>query len=257
VQFPDIRSWISPAPVSTMLVRSANNILNSLRMRSWVDEAPSEEQLNTGGLYGAACIMALFGGHLDFLSRILEEDNVLLLDDKAIFADLILSALPDGTLYKEEATMEVNRRMNRSQVVLSRSNGIEFATGMCMQHKRFSYTGIITGWDSHCHQTEEWIDQMQVDELTRGRNQPFYHVSSLTGIVYYVAEENIVPMHLTPGLALDFLKGGRPIGQFFKGIVYSTSKSDGFGYMIPTNFLRQAYPEDEKAAREYTRKHIC
>jgi F-box protein 21 len=148
VEFPDIRSWISPASVPTMLVRSANNILNSLRMRAFDDDTPSEDQLSSGGLYGAACIMALFGGHLDFLSRMLEEDNMFVLDDKAIFVDLILNALPGHSMHRAEAVMEVNRRMNRPQVIFSRTeNEVKFATGMCVHHKRFGYTGIITGWD--------------------------------------------------------------------------------------------------------------
>jgi F-box protein 21 len=146
--FPDIRSWISPASVPSILIRSANNILNSLRMRGWEEDIEDEIHLNAGGLYGASCIMALFGGHLDFLSRVLDENHLFLLDDKAIFVDLILDALPDDALHKTEVVMAADHRINKRQAVFSRaSDAVQFAVGMCLHHKRFDYSGIIIGWD--------------------------------------------------------------------------------------------------------------
>lgn len=145
---PDFRAWISPASVPTMLVRSANNILNSLRMRGWDDDTSEEGRLSAGGLYGAGCIMALFGGHLEFLSRILEEDNTLLLDDQAIFLDLILPALPDGSLHKTQALADARDRINRRQTIsLRATKNIQFAVGICIHHRRYEYIGVITGWD--------------------------------------------------------------------------------------------------------------
>jgi F-box protein 21 len=146
--FPDIRSWISPASVPSMLIRSANNILSSFRMRGWDDDVNDDDHLIAGGLYGAGCIIALFDGRPDVLSRILNANHLFPLDDKAIFVDLILNVLPDGTLHKAEAAMAADLRINTRQTVFSRvSANIQFTVGMYLRHKRFGYSGIITGWD--------------------------------------------------------------------------------------------------------------
>lgn len=46
------------------------------------------------------------------------------------------------------------------------------------RHIRYSYIGVIFGWNSTCQpdEGEEWIERMDVDTLSRGRKQPFYNV---------------------------------------------------------------------------------
>lgn len=34
-----------------------------------------------------------------------------------------------------------------------------------MQHRKFGYAGVITGWNHRCMQSEEWILAMGVDKL--------------------------------------------------------------------------------------------
>ena len=120
----------------------------------------------------------------------------------------------------------------------------------------------------HCHQSEEWIVQMQVDSLSRGRKQPFYHIISRAGTAYCwfqfyyrkhatystiftdVSEENIEPVRITPELAHEFIHRSPSIGQHFKTIIYASSKIK-YGYMIPINYLREAYPDDEAVSRKY------
>ena len=53
---------------------------------------------------------------------------------------------------------------------------VEFKIGQQFQHKRYGYDGIITGWDAQCSAEPRWIHQMRIDELPRGREQPFYNV---------------------------------------------------------------------------------
>lgn len=48
--------------------------------------------------------------------------------------------------------------------------------GQHFQHKRYGYEAIIVGWDNKCSAEQDWIQQMRVDDLPRGREQPFYHV---------------------------------------------------------------------------------
>jgi F-box protein 21 len=53
---------------------------------------------------------------------------------------------------------------------------VEFKIGQTFQHKRYGYDGVITGWDARCSAEARWIEQMRVDDLPRGREQPFYNV---------------------------------------------------------------------------------
>lgn len=53
---------------------------------------------------------------------------------------------------------------------------VRYRVGQAFVHVRYGYQGFITGWDPVCSMPEEWIENMGVDELPRGRGQPFYHV---------------------------------------------------------------------------------
>lgn len=56
------------------------------------------------------------------------------------------------------------------------SQSVRFKVGQMFRHRRYNYQGVITGWDVECAQSENWISQMGVDRLSRGRHQSFYHV---------------------------------------------------------------------------------
>jgi F-box protein 21 len=53
---------------------------------------------------------------------------------------------------------------------------VQYKIGQIFQHKRYGYEGFIIGWDSRCTADPRWVHQMRVDELPRGREQPFYNV---------------------------------------------------------------------------------
>ena len=55
-------------------------------------------------------------------------------------------------------------------------NRVYFKVGQVFQHRRYSYTAVIIGWDAECLAGEEWISHMNVDSLSKGRYQSFYHV---------------------------------------------------------------------------------
>ena len=56
------------------------------------------------------------------------------------------------------------------------SKSVHFKVGQVFRHKRYNYQGVITGWDVECAAGENWMSQMGVDRLSRGRQQSFYHV---------------------------------------------------------------------------------
>ena len=53
---------------------------------------------------------------------------------------------------------------------------VAFDLGQCLLHRRYSYRGVVVGFDRTCQQSEAWMRSMNVDTLKHGRNQPFYHV---------------------------------------------------------------------------------
>lgn len=53
---------------------------------------------------------------------------------------------------------------------------VHYYVGQHFRHKRFGYTGFVIGWTTKCTAGAAWIHQMHVDDLPRGREQPFFHV---------------------------------------------------------------------------------
>jgi F-box protein 21 len=54
-------------------------------------------------------------------------------------------------------------------------DGVRFKVGQVFRHRRYAYTAVITGWDMECGMNSDWIVHNQVDSLSRGRHQSFYH----------------------------------------------------------------------------------
>lgn len=53
---------------------------------------------------------------------------------------------------------------------------VEHRIGTYFEHRRYGYRGFIVGWNPECAATASWIAQMRVDDLPRGRSQPFYNI---------------------------------------------------------------------------------
>ena len=72
-----------------------------------------------------------------------------------------------------------------------------YTAGHPIKHRAFGYRGVILGTPDHtCMQGAQWIEQMGVDDLPRGRHQPWYHVlvdtrDRPTPQMCYVCHENI------------------------------------------------------------------
>lgn len=69
---------------------------------------------------------------------------------------------------------------------------VKHRIGTHFRHKRYDYEGVIVGWDRRCSAEQRWIEQMRVDELPRGREQPFYN------IVYDHSQEDPTRPRLRP-----------------------------------------------------------
>ncbi|KAK8070605.1 hypothetical protein PG997_010808 [Apiospora hydei] len=112
------------------------------------------------------------------------------------------------------------------------SDIIKYRVGQYFEHKRYQYEGIVTGWDETCKMPEAWIQQMRVDDLEDGRNQPFYHIIDTHRNARYVAQENILPLTEEP--TGDLIT--KIAGRYFK-------RWDSEACVFVSN-LKEEYPED-------------
>ncbi|RMY50839.1 hypothetical protein D0863_14772 [Hortaea werneckii] len=108
---------------------------------------------------------------------------------------------------------------------------VTWQIGTYFRHKRYRYAGIVIGWDTSCGAEPAWIEQMRVDDLPRGRHQPFFNVVADDKSLRYVAEENILPDHSRPGPALMGIAG-----RYFKRWDETQGKF--------VSNLRDEYPDD-------------
>jgi F-box protein 21 len=52
---------------------------------------------------------------------------------------------------------------------------VKYRVGQVFRHRRYAYMAVIVGWDVECGMNPHWIASNGVDNLSRGRNQSFYH----------------------------------------------------------------------------------
>ena len=55
---------------------------------------------------------------------------------------------------------------------------------------RYDYKCVIYGWDVNCQMSDQWIQQMGVNQLQCGPTQPFYNVLVEDGTNRYAAQGN-------------------------------------------------------------------
>lgn len=83
-----------------------------------------------------------------------------------------------------------------------RNSNVDFSCGQQVRHLKYNYRGVIVGWDSVCIQSREWMKIMNVESLTHGTGQPFYHVlvdvrDRTDGQTTYAAQENLTEIFCT------------------------------------------------------------
>lgn len=108
---------------------------------------------------------------------------------------------------------------------------IQYRVGQVFRHRRYGYTAVIIGWDKECGMNSDWRLQNQVQSLSRGVNQSFYHALVEDMSIRYVAEDNVEVIKPTMPTSLMSLAG-----QYFK-------RWDPKNHMFVSN-IRDEYPED-------------
>jgi hemimethylated DNA binding protein len=134
---------------------------------------------------------------------------------------------------------------------------VAYDLGQCVMQKMdvprkgvvAGHRGVVVGWDSECRQSDEWCRTMRVDELPKGRAQPFYAVLVDTrdrpGMpqIQYVAQERLkgIDLQLIEHPYFVFGDGGLP-GQ--RHYVFTGQSDKEKGTWEPSQRLREQYPLD-------------
>ncbi|KAM3069928.1 hypothetical protein ACMFMF_008282 [Clarireedia jacksonii] len=111
------------------------------------------------------------------------------------------------------------------------TGNVKFRVGKVFRHRRYRYIAAIIGWDVECGMDSTWIVDHQIDDLTRGRHQSFYHALVEDASIRYVAEDNI-EMVEEP----DVTQLLKVAGQYFK-------RYDKEACKFVANF-KEEYPDD-------------
>jgi hemimethylated DNA binding protein len=98
---------------------------------------------------------------------------------------------------------------------------VKYTPGTVFKHRLFGYRGVIMGSTPTCEASEQWMQQMRVDELPGGRKQPFYwtmvDVRDRPVQTTYVAQCNVVPLSaqvLHPDVASIFRSFDTAVGRY-------------------------------------------
>ena len=85
---------------------------------------------------------------------------VLALFMRLTFGDMRVALLLGSRLQQPQTLFLTLSRVAR------RGRGSDrFRVGQIIVHKRYSYRGVITGWDRTCEADEDWMEQMNVEAL--------------------------------------------------------------------------------------------
>lgn len=189
--------FLGPANELEMVLRTGRNILVSvdgLRMpgEQPADEEDSELQPDPDAAKYAALWSLFIQGDSDpvmattrrrqatrYLLEKLQSDYPQDVDMYAEIAPPLLEGLPEHTLVLQ-LVQQLIAAGREAKIPVTRpdpdADPVQHRIGTYFEHKRYGYRGFIVGWDPTCAATANWIVQMRVDDLPRGRDQPFYNI---------------------------------------------------------------------------------
>ncbi|KAH8688899.1 putative F-box only protein [Talaromyces proteolyticus] len=187
---------------SEIVLRCGRNILNSLRV---MPEPPDHESLKLdfisagyASLWSIILVtprsrLAEIRRHIPWFMDLLDRDyhwDIFLVEQHIL---PLFEELPEYENFREslhimQAVDEMPRRVRKRE---AENKNIRYRVGEVFCHRRYKYRAIIIGWDAECGAGEQWMRQMNIDQLQAGRHQSFYHAHVEDRSVRYVAEENI------------------------------------------------------------------
>lgn len=186
-------SHFGPAPTRDIVLRSIRNMMNSLRSQpagqqrtTWRKNQLDKDSFEYAILWAYLLLNGLTVPNLPYpiaVGQLLQEHFPM---DVGLFEEYVTPSLHSRqsrrthTHHLIEITHSIRmadsipKPMTRRDTATNAS--VKYKVGQMMQHKRYSYQGVITGWTSVCKADEQWIIMQEVDRLPKGRLQSFYHV---------------------------------------------------------------------------------
>ncbi|CAH1128049.1 unnamed protein product [Ceutorhynchus assimilis] len=126
---------------------------------------------------------------------------------------------------------------------VKRPEYVQFAVGMVMKHKKFSYRCVIFNWDKECVASPTWISQNQIADLKYGTKQPFYNVIGEDYSHRYVAQENLMLCKDT-----NMPQDNGVLGRYFSHF-HNT-------YFVPNRVTEKLFPHDGAIRRKFENELI-
>ncbi|KAG0707460.1 YccV-like-domain-containing protein [Suillus ampliporus] len=235
--------YITPASSTSMLVRASRNVLASFS--NFPANPVSEDVLHTA-FYASLMVNVIFMNNHRYLLNIMKHINRFLLDLLPVLVDSLTPLL--NSHLQEQLTKHCKAVMEDEKEAAATSHPrstlireMKFFVGMIFNHAAHGYVGYIYGWDPSCAATEDWIREMGVDSLSRGRHQPFYHALTQNGSSRYVAEDNIRPTCLESADVRRIFIDAPEAGRYFEDL----TQVDERARFLLSPELNAAYPDDD------------
>ncbi|GAB7352092.1 hypothetical protein MBLNU459_g2592t1 [Dothideomycetes sp. NU459] len=213
-----VYAYLSPAYTRDMVLRTGRNIMRSVNEAREHREDLGEQEVDAdAAFYSFLWSILMFGPNntrdrQNYVPYLLEHFKQHFPEDIGLIERYLLPMYNGHpALHQLIGMIEDHRIADRNaRPITSRDENctaVKYRVGQYFRHLRYHYVGIIVGWDSSCRAGEQWISQMGVTDLPRGREQSFYHILAADKSSRYVAEENIIPLSETPSQSLMKLAG--------------------------------------------------
>ncbi|KIJ66265.1 hypothetical protein HYDPIDRAFT_86448 [Hydnomerulius pinastri MD-312] len=250
-----IMRYVQPAGVASMVIRASRNILASFSL------LPPGENVPEGDLHAAfyvgLTVNLVFMNDRRYLLNIMKHIGRFPLDILSVLTDALAPALDppirEQLLVSCKAAHEDEDEAAAAVTLRSAiATPVKHFVGMIFKHAKYEYFGYIYGWEPSCMASESWIMSMEVDSLSRGRHQPFYHIFTQSGSLRYVAEENIQPTTMDQYAYGQLFRQAPEAGRYFEGL----AQENGRARLLLSPELLSAYPEDNALAEKWMREGI-
>jgi len=247
------KKYSTPASTATILLRVVANIFRSLEgFTLWSENRKARRLAH----YAACSAALLLTGDFPLVQALFDTRPGGPLDCEVVIKQTLRPALPEAT--RQELDLYLMRQADIEKYPLptpsAEGQQKAYCAGMMFIQKDDSYVSVIVGWNAKCEASEHWMIEMRVDELERGRKQPFYRCLSQDGHgVRYVAEEHIHPLiRPTANDIYMLIAMNEDIGRWFDGIDVLPSGAARFKL---SNETRTHYPDDEAVGRAFLADH--
>lgn len=197
---------LQPATVFQMVSRTNRNIVVSLQQAGRIHGAGRRDRLidQESGWYAvfwSAMVLSIraepLAGH-EYIQALFTHIGGSFPVDVGLI-DMVCPLFHTG-LQEEVTTLfqELKDADNKERTPRPRDGpaetAVQFKVGHYFRHRRYNYEGFVVGWDARCSAAEDWVHSMGVDNLPRGKDQPFYYVTYvLEKFPCFVTKKDVSP----------------------------------------------------------------